>query len=242
MGSKYVFETILAAIGRVLKFLLTPILWLAKKIREIRNWKKPKGLDLEMNEISRVQRFEEANPRADEDQAAELRQTWYNVRRQQPTWIFVPGGTKAEQGKPVNDARRPLLVRQHAWLGVPFVTIPLDCTPVPERISLRLKALPRLDTDPPLTKPARPRSTVEAHDRRANTYPVSVRNIDLDPVQASTKVKPVAPTLFSWDNEWPGPQSSPVRTMFFQSMVKEVERFQGLPSPQKQSWYDVDIN
>jgi len=152
MGSKYWFETILVAMGMVFKYLLKPILWRAEKIRERRNWKKPKGLDLEMNEILRVQRFEEANPRADEDQAAELRQTWYNARKQQPTWIFVPGGTKAEQGNPVNDARRPLLVRQHAWLGVPFVTLPLGCTPVPERISLRLKALPRLDTDPPLTK------------------------------------------------------------------------------------------
>lgn len=52
------------------------------------------------------------------------------VRKQQPTWTFVPGGMKAEDGERSIDARSPLLVRQHAWHGVPFVSLPLDCTPV----------------------------------------------------------------------------------------------------------------
>lgn len=242
MGSKYLLGTIRTTIVRALKFLLTPILWSAKKIRERRDWRKPKGLDLEMNEILRAQRFEEANPRADEYQATELRQTWYKVRKQQSTWTFVPGGMKAERGEEGNDARRPLMVRQHAWQGVPFVTLPLDCTPVPERIGLRLKTLPRLDTDPPLTKSARPRSEIEAHDRCAATFPVSARDADSVLAQAPKKIKPVAPTLFSWDDEWPRPQTSSVRTVYFRSMAEEVERLQGPPSPQNESWYEVDLN
>lgn len=242
MGSKYWLETIRATIFRALRFLLTPILWPAKKIRERRNWKKPEGLDLEMNEIMRVQRFEEANPRADEDQTTELRQTWYKVRKQQSTWIFVPGGAKAERDQPGNDARRRLMVRQHAWQGVPFVTLPLDCTPVPERISLRLKALPRLDTDPPLSDSASPRSESEAHDRRADTFPVTARNVDSALAQAPKTIKPVATTLFRWDDEWPEPRTSSIQRMYFRSMAEEVKRFQGLPSPQMESWHEVDLN
>lgn len=219
-----------------------PILWPAKKLRERRGWKKPEGLDLEMNEILRVQRFEDANPRADEDQATELRQTWYNVRKQQPTWTFVPGSMPAEGGKRGKDARSPLLVRQHAWQGVPFVALPLDCTPVPKRISLRLKALPRLDTDPPLNKSARPRSGIVVHDRRAKTHPASVRNYDSDLIQAFRNLTPVLPTLFSWDNEWPGPQSSSVRATFLRSVVEEVERFQGLSGEKPEIWHEVDLH
>lgn len=235
-------ERIPAAIVTFLKFLLMPILWPAKKLRERRSWKKPEGLDLEMNEILRVQRFEDANPRADEDQATELRQTWYNVRKSQPTWTFVPRGVKAEGGERGNDAQSPFLVRQHAWQGVPFVTLPLDCTPVPHRISLRLKGLPRLDTDPPVIKSVRPWSGIEAHDRQAKTYPASVRNFDSELVQALRNLTPVVPTLFSWDNEWPGPQRSSVRTTFLRSTVEELERFQGLPSQQPESWHEIDLN
>lgn len=240
MGCKYFFGTILAAIVNVLNFLLKPILWPVKKIRERRDWKNAKGFDLEMNEILRVHRFEEANPRADEDQAAELRQAWYKVRREEPTWIFIPGVTKAERGQSDNSTRCPM-VRQHAWLAVPFVALPLECTPVPERISLQLQALPRLDTSQPQTKQARPRQDVNVQDRRANTSPCSERKVGPEPFQAPKKVMPKAPTR-RWGDEWPGSKSSPVQTMFFRRMVKGMEGFQELPNPHTESWFDVDID
>ena len=153
MNPNFSLEAVLAVILTLLHLLLLPIILPARMIkdklsvwREERHWKDPEGLDVEIGEILREARWAAANPRCTEEQQAEAREAWYQARRQNPTWLFVPRGPE-EAGRsdaPGKHSKLPKSAPSEEVLALNR----LKSAPCPSR-SLKLRALTKIDTDQP---------------------------------------------------------------------------------------------
>lgn len=235
MDVRYWFDRVRATTRRVLQSLKSPVAWLVRKFRKEEQWRDPKNLDAEIAEIVRVERFEQANPRATEDQQTDARRILYQVRR--PTWTYRPGveqydGRYNADGKD----RRPNVVWQQAWLGSAFIELPLECTPVPVRIQKRLKALPRLNTDQSSPK-KQPVQDKEFRDGQATSSPAVGRKIHRKHRLSPETATPATPTSLRWPIEKPKIQTSPLK-VFFEGVAQTLEE----SDLQSESWSNVDID